>query len=62
MPSCAAVGCSNSSTKGFLMKRFPRDTARRKAWLIKMKRDKWQPTDFSCLCEVCITIYEESII
>lgn len=54
MPGCAAVGCSNSAKKGFIMKRFPKDQKRRKEWLIKMKRDKWKPTDYSCLCEVSI--------
>ncbi|KAJ4426849.1 hypothetical protein ANN_26648 [Periplaneta americana] len=52
MPGCAAVGCSNSAKKGMLMKRFPKDPARRKEWHIKMKRDKWKPTDYSYLCEV----------
>lgn len=52
MPGCAAVGCSNSAKKGYLMKRFPKNPIRRKEWLIKMKRDKWTPTDYSCLCEV----------
>lgn len=54
MPGCSAVKCSNSSEKNFLMKRFPRDKARRKEWLIKVKRDNWQPTDNSCLCEVSL--------
>ena len=54
MPACAAVNCTNSAKKGFLMKRFPRDPARRKVWLVRMKRDKWIPTDFSCLCEVSV--------
>nr|CAI5846199.1 unnamed protein product [Callosobruchus analis] len=52
MPGCAAVNCSNSAKKGFILKRFPRDPVRRKEWLIKMRRDKWIPTDYSCLCEV----------
>ncbi|KAF2890359.1 hypothetical protein ILUMI_15814 [Ignelater luminosus] len=52
MPGCASVGCSNSSTKGFVMKRLPRDSERRKQWLVKMKRDKWKPTDNTYLCEV----------
>jgi hypothetical protein len=33
MPGCAAVGCSNSAKKGFIMKKFPKDPARRKEWL-----------------------------
>lgn len=52
MPGCAAINCSNSATKGFLMKHFPKDKVRRKLWLIKMKRDDWSPTNYSCLCEV----------
>ncbi|KAF2898412.1 hypothetical protein ILUMI_07764, partial [Ignelater luminosus] len=51
MPGCASVGCSNSSTKEFLMKRLPRDSERRKQWLVKMKRNKWKPTDNTYLCE-----------
>jgi len=30
MPGCAAIGCSNSYKKGFLMKNFPKEPARRK--------------------------------
>ncbi|CAI6353805.1 unnamed protein product [Macrosiphum euphorbiae] len=52
MPGCAAVGCTNSNKKRFLMKHFPIDAARRKMWLEKMKRDNWVPTNYSCLCEV----------
>jgi len=52
MPGRAAVGCTNSNKKGFLMKHFPKDAARRKMWLVKMKRDNWVPTNYSCLCEV----------
>lgn len=54
MPGCAAVGCTNSAKKGFLMKRFPKDPQRRKAWAVKMRRDNWFPTDSSVLCEVNI--------
>nr|CAI5829075.1 unnamed protein product [Callosobruchus analis] len=52
MPGCAAVNCSNSAKKGFIMKRFPRNPVRRKEWLIKMRRDMWILTDYSCLCVV----------
>ncbi|XP_025409640.1 THAP domain-containing protein 1-like isoform X2 [Sipha flava] len=52
MPGCAAINCSNSVTKGFLMKHFPKDKVRRKLWLVKMKRDNWSPTNYSCLCEI----------
>lgn len=56
MPGCAGFGCSNSAKKGFLMKRFPRDPARRREWAIKIKRENWTPTDHSCVCEVRIKI------
>ncbi|KAK9709025.1 THAP domain [Popillia japonica] len=51
MPGCAAVGCFNSSQKGFKMKRFPKDPERRKAWAANLHRKNWQPTDYSVLCE-----------
>lgn len=52
MPGCAAIDCSNSAKKGFLMKHFPKNEQRRKLWLIKLKRDDWVPTNYSCMCEV----------
>ncbi|KAK4874289.1 hypothetical protein RN001_013649 [Aquatica leii] len=52
MPGCAAINCSNSNAKGFLMKKFPTDPVRRKEWVDRMKRDKWMPTKHSCICEV----------
>ncbi|XP_031329306.1 THAP domain-containing protein 2-like isoform X2 [Photinus pyralis] len=51
MPGCAAIHCTNSSVKGFLMKRFPRDPIRRKQWRIKCRRDNWTPSNNSYLCE-----------
>lgn len=61
MPGCAAINCSNSAKKGFLMKRFPRVPSIRKEWLIKTRRNHWTPTDYSCLCEVgrslCFSTY-----
>ncbi|XP_044745013.1 THAP domain-containing protein 5-like [Coccinella septempunctata] len=52
MPGCAVINCKNSAKKGFLMKHFPKDPSRRKQWIINMKRDNWNPTKYSCLCEV----------
>ncbi|KAK5638527.1 hypothetical protein RI129_012822 [Pyrocoelia pectoralis] len=52
MPGCSAVNCSNSTAKGFVMKRFPRDVKRRKQWLFKTRRENWIPTDHSYLCEI----------
>ncbi|CAI6356252.1 unnamed protein product [Macrosiphum euphorbiae] len=52
MPCCVAIGCSNSDKKRYLMKHFPRDPIRKKLWMAKMKRDKWTPSQHSCICEV----------
>ncbi|KAJ8975316.1 hypothetical protein NQ317_000495, partial [Molorchus minor] len=51
MTGCVAINCSNSSEKGFLMKRFPRDPDRRRQWTIKTRWDNWTPTNNSYLCE-----------
>ncbi|KAL5246277.1 hypothetical protein ACI65C_013685 [Semiaphis heraclei] len=51
MPCCVAIGCSNSDKKGYLMKHFPRDPIRKKLWMAKIKRDKWTPSQHSCICE-----------
>nr|XP_050049619.2 peroxynitrite isomerase THAP4-like isoform X1 [Dermacentor andersoni] len=32
------------------MFQFPRDTKRRILWTARIKRDKWQPTNTSCIC------------
>ncbi|KAH1000601.1 hypothetical protein HUJ04_012908 [Dendroctonus ponderosae] len=52
MAGCSAIGCTNSSEKGFLMRRFPKDLQRRRQWGIKMKRANWVPTDSSKICEI----------
>lgn len=52
MVGCAAYGCTNRSEKGFIVKKFPKDPARRKIWAAKVKRDSWFPTNASVLCEV----------
>lgn len=58
MVGCAAFGCSNQSSKGFLMKAFPKDPKRRKIWADKVRRKNWIPTDHSRICEVmfCVNI------
>lgn len=53
MTGCCAEGCSNSSTKGFVMKRFPKDPDMRNQWQINTRRGNWKPNDNSYLCEVC---------
>ncbi|CAH1399170.1 unnamed protein product [Nezara viridula] len=52
---CSAVGCLNSTEKGFSMKRFPRDPERRKVWAANVKRDNWTPTNDSHICEAHFT-------
>lgn len=52
MPYCAAVGCTNCTEKGYLMKVFPRDPARRYEWVRNVKRPNWIPTNNSYLCHV----------
>uniref|UniRef100_A0ABD2X7D9 THAP-type domain-containing protein n=1 Tax=Trichogramma kaykai TaxID=54128 RepID=A0ABD2X7D9_9HYME len=45
--------CTNSSSKGFKMCRFPRrDDQRRQIWIQNVNRDGWNPTANSMLCEM----------
>nr|XP_050038196.1 uncharacterized protein LOC126535352 isoform X1 [Dermacentor andersoni]XP_050042913.1 uncharacterized protein LOC126540168 isoform X1 [Dermacentor andersoni] len=50
MPGCCVPLCSNHSRNGWRMFQFPRDTKRRILWTARIKRDKWQPTNTSCIC------------
>jgi hypothetical protein len=52
MPCCAAVNCSSRTENGVRLFRFPKNKDRRARWATNTKRDKWQPTDASYLCEV----------
>jgi len=54
MGGCTALNFSNTRNKGFHLFRFPRDPEGRKTWLQNCRRDKWQPTNYSELCEVSI--------
>ena len=54
MPGCSAVNCTNRTEKGFRCFIFPKDPERRQRWVVNCRRDKWQPTNFSFLCEVRI--------
>ena len=54
MGGCTAVKGSNTRSKGLRLFRFPRDPKRRKTWLQNCRCDKWQPTNYSELCEVSI--------
>ncbi|XP_023224471.1 THAP domain-containing protein 4-like [Centruroides sculpturatus] len=55
MPCCSAPNCANSDGKGYRMFRFPADQNRRKVWVVRTRRDKWQPTSSSRLCEIHFT-------
>ncbi|XP_014672937.1 PREDICTED: THAP domain-containing protein 4-like [Priapulus caudatus] len=57
MPHCAAPNCTNAANKGYKMLVFPKDPSRRKQWVINCRRDKWEPTNSSYLCE---THFEKS--
>ncbi|XP_034937898.1 THAP domain-containing protein 2-like isoform X1 [Chelonus insularis] len=52
MTGCSAPFCTNSSTKGYLMKVFPRDPLRRAEWIKNVNLPNWLPKENSCLCEV----------
>ncbi|KAL7298978.1 hypothetical protein TKK_0008076 [Trichogramma kaykai] len=53
MTGCCADYCTNSSSKGFKMCRFPRrDDQRRQIWIQNVNRDGWNPTANSMLCEM----------
>ncbi|XP_031330758.1 THAP domain-containing protein 1-like isoform X4 [Photinus pyralis] len=51
MVGCSAVGCTNRSEQGYVMKVFPRDPERRKQWVAKVRRKNWTPTNSTFLCE-----------
>lgn len=64
MPSCVAFGCSNSTSrkrfpKGVTFHCFPKDEARRKAWISAVRRKNWAPSSGSTLCS---THFEEKHI
>ncbi|XP_075534045.1 uncharacterized protein LOC142567761 [Dermacentor variabilis] len=51
MPGCCVPLCSNHSRNGWRMFQFLRDPRRRRIlWTARIKRDKWQPTNTSCIC------------
>ncbi|XP_029829945.2 uncharacterized protein LOC8036518 isoform X4 [Ixodes scapularis] len=55
MVCCSAVGCFNTSKKGFALYRFPtgeQNRERRRIWVANVGRDKWTPNANSRLCEV----------
>ncbi|XP_077257669.1 THAP domain-containing protein 5-like isoform X1 [Temnothorax americanus] len=50
MTGCSADYCTNSSSKGFQMCRFPRVEKRRKVWIVNVNRADWVPGVSSTLC------------
>lgn len=53
MVCCSAINCSNSSTKGYRLFRFPVENRRRAIWVKKCGRGgNWSPGLGSRLCEV----------
>ncbi|XP_023234103.1 52 kDa repressor of the inhibitor of the protein kinase-like [Centruroides sculpturatus] len=51
MGYCVAPNCKSKSTDVRLF-RFPADKQRRAKWVQNCRRDKWQPTEHSKLCEL----------
>lgn len=52
MTGCCVPGCSNSTTKGFSMRSFPRDRQRRALWIANIGKTNWEPKAHSRICEV----------
>ena len=55
MVFCAAINCSNNSKSGISTFKFPENAKLRKEWLIRMKRESFEPTKHSPLCAVHFT-------
>lgn len=57
MTGCCVPQCTNHSRNGWKMFSFPRDPKRRLLWTVRIKRDKWQPTNASRVCSVSIASF-----
>uniref|UniRef100_A0A8C6KY06 THAP domain-containing protein 1 n=1 Tax=Nothobranchius furzeri TaxID=105023 RepID=A0A8C6KY06_NOTFU len=55
MGGCSAPNCSNSSSIGKQLFRFPKDPLRKKKWVMNCRRD-FEPTPHSRLCQVSFSI------
>lgn len=62
MPGCCVPQCTNHSRNGWRLFHFPRDPKRRLQWTVKIKRDKWQPTNTSSICSVSTEIFRALFI
>ncbi|KAF0714345.1 THAP domain-containing protein 2-like isoform X2, partial [Aphis craccivora] len=49
--SCSAVNCTNRSSQGIRLFRFPAKLERRKIWINNTRRDQWKPSESARLCE-----------
>ena len=51
---CAAIGCNSSArkSKGISFHQFPQDPTMRLKWITAMKREGFQPTQYSLVCSV----------
>lgn len=60
MGGCSAEFCNNSSSKGYIMKIFPKNRKCRAIWAKNVGRLRiikdWTPTNNSYLCEVRLSI------
>lgn len=56
MTDCSADYCTNSSSEGFQMCRFPREIKRRQIWIKNVNRADWVPGVSSTLCAVSTNI------
>ena len=49
--ACCAFGCKNRHGKpGTKFYRFPTDPDLKAKWLAVIKREKWEPTEYSRIC------------
>lgn len=51
MVQCAALNCTVKSGQGLSMYLFPKDPKFRKIWTLRLKRDGFEPSEYSKLCE-----------
>ncbi|XP_049275223.1 peroxynitrite isomerase THAP4 [Rhipicephalus sanguineus] len=52
MTGCCVPLCTGGTYKGNRVFRFPREKNRRKIWELQVKRDCWEATDASRICEL----------
>ncbi|KAK8781092.1 hypothetical protein V5799_017567 [Amblyomma americanum] len=52
MTGCCVPMCSGSTCKRLRCFRFPRNSERRKEWEAQVKRNRWNATDSSYICEL----------